>query len=257
MRGTDLDDLKYAKMLLAEPSLTAKVINMLGLPFERGVAYLPKTWNSQIQRVSEKSLNRALDFALLSMGKKGRETSNDALHKVAAATSGGVGGLIGLPALGFDLSISTIIMLRSIMDIARSEGEDVAAIEPRLACLEVFALGGRSSADNAMETSYYAVRTALSKAVSDAANYIAKRGLSERGGPVLVRLVAQIGARFGIVVSEKVAASAIPILGAAGGSMINTVFLDHFQDMARGHFIVRRLERTYAADVVKAKYESI
>ena len=257
LTGTDLEDLKYAKTLLAEPSLTAKVINMLGMPFEKGMGYLPKTWHGQIQKVSEKALNRALDFAVVSMGKKGRRTSADTFHKIAAATSGGVRGLFGLPALGFDLSVSTIIMLRSIMDIARSEGEEISAVEARLACLEVFALGGRSGADDAMETSYYAVRAALSKAVSDAAGYIAQRGAVDRSAPVLLRLISQIGSRFGVVVSEKAAASAIPVLGAAGGSMINTVFLDHFQDMARGHFIVRRLERTYGKDVVQTRYESI
>ncbi len=257
LTGTDLEDLKYAKLLLSEPSLTARVINALGMPFEKGIGYLPKAWHGQIQKVSEKALARALDFAVVSMGKKGRKASTDSFHKIAAAASGGVGGVFGLPALGFDLSVSTIIMLRSIMDIARSEGEDVSDIETRLACLEVFALGGRSSADNAVETGYYAIRAALSKAVSDAANYIAERGLAQRGGPVLVRLIAQIGSRFGIVVSEKAAASAIPVLGAAGGSVINIVFLDHFQDMARGHFIVRRLERTHGKDVVKAQYDRI
>ncbi len=257
LTGTDLEDLKYAKLLLAEPSLTAKVINMLGMPFEKGIGYLPKTWHGQIQKVSERALNRALDFAVISMGKKGRKTSADTFHKIAAATSGGVGGLFGLPALGFDLSVSTVIMLRSIMDIARSEGENIADIETRLACLEVFALGGRSSEDDAVDTGYYAIRAALSKAVSDAARYIAERGTVNRGTPVLLRLISQIGSRFGVVVSEKAAASAIPVLGAAGGSMINTLFLDHFQDMARGHFIIRRLERTYGKDVVQRQYERI
>lgn len=254
---TDLEDLKYAKTLLTEPSLTAKMINTLGIPFEKGMGYLPATWRGQIQNVSERALNRALDCAVISLGRQPRKCSADAFHKIAAAASGGVGGLFGLPALGFDLSISTIIMLRSIMDIARSEGENMADIETRLACLEVFALSGRTSADNAMETSYYAIRATLAKTLSDAAAYIAERGLAEEAAPVLVRLIAQIGARFGVVVSEKAAASAIPVLGAAGGSIINTVFMDHFQDMARGHFIVRRLERIYGKDVVRIRYESL
>jgi hypothetical protein len=70
-----------------------------------------------------------------------------------------------------------------------------------------------------------------------------------------VRLVALIAARFGIVVSEKAAAQAIPIIGAAGGAIINTVFIDHYQDMARGHFTVRRLERLHGVDAVRAAYE--
>jgi len=37
--------------------------------------------------------------------------------------------------------------------------------------------------------------------------------------------------------------------------MVNTVFIGHYQDMARGHFIVRRLEKIYGADPVRAAYD--
>ena len=71
------------------------------------------------------------------------------------------------------------------------------------------------------------------------------------------RLVAAIGARFGIVVSEKAAVQAIPIIGAAGGAVVNTVFIGHYQDMARGHFTVRRLERIYSPEMVRAEYDRL
>ena len=58
-------------------------------------------------------------------------------------------------------------------------------------------------------------------------------------------------------VSEKVAAQAVPVIGAAGGVVINVLFIDHFQEMARGHFIVRRLERTYDPQLVRAEYERL
>ena len=38
--------------------------------------------------------------------------------------------------------MSTIIMLRSIAEIARSEGEDLSDPETALSCVQVFALGG-------------------------------------------------------------------------------------------------------------------
>ena len=49
----------------------------------------------------------------------------------------------------------------------------------------------------------------------------------------------------------------VPAIGAAGGAIINTLFIDHFQDMAHGHFIVRRLERKYGEAIVKEKYLAI
>src|SRR5260221_6050946 len=98
---------------------------------------------------------------------------------------------------------------------------------------------------------------ALSEAVSAASKALAQKGIAKGGAPALVRLVALIGSRFGIVVSEKAAAQAIPILGAAGGALINTLFIGHYQDMARGHFIVRRLEKIHGAEPVRLAYESL
>jgi hypothetical protein len=65
----------------------------------------------------------------------------------------------------------------------------------------------------------------------------------------------KIAARFGIVVSQKTAASALPIVGAGGGAVINTIFIDHFQKMAQGHFTIRRLERKYGKETVQRAYE--
>jgi hypothetical protein len=97
----------------------------------------------------------------------------------------------------------------------------------------------------------------MATAVSEASRFLAEKGLSKAGAPALVRLVSILASRFGIVVSEKAAAQAVPILGAAGGALINTIFIGHFQDMARGHFIVRRLEKTYGAEPVKTAYEAL
>jgi hypothetical protein len=148
-------------------------------------------------------------------------------------------------------------MLRSIADIARREGENIGAVESQLACLEVFALGGRSRSDDAAETGYFAVRSALASCVSEAARHIAQRGLSQKGAPALVRFISAVASRFGVVVSEKAAAMTVPALGAAGGALANSIFIRHFQNVARGHFIVRRLEREYSQQVVRRAYEAL
>ena len=73
----------------------------------------------------------------------------------------------------------------------------------------------------------------------------------------MTRLISNIASRFGVAVSEKVAAQAVPIVGAIGGGLINALFVDHFQNTADAHFTVRMLERKYGADVVKREYERI
>jgi hypothetical protein len=85
----------------------------------------------------------------------------------------------------------------------------------------------------------------------------AERGLVEEGSPVLVRFIAKVSSRFGVAVSQKVAAQALPVVGALGGAGVNYVFVEHFQDIARGHFIVRRLERIFGKEVVRREYEHI
>jgi hypothetical protein len=161
-------------------------------------------------------------------------------------------GIAGLP---LELPVSTTLMLRSILDIARSEGLDVRDPAIQLECLIVFALGDTRQPDNLAEAGYLAIRTALARTVSEAAQYLARRGLVSEGAPVLVRLLTQIASRFSATVTEKVAAQAVPVLGATGGALINALFLDHFQTKARGHFIVKRLEQTYGWPAVRAAYE--
>jgi len=78
--------------------------------------------------------------------------------------------------------------------------------------------------------------------------------VTEKGAPAIARFITIIASRYGVNVSEKIAAQAVPLIGAAGGALINTIFIDHFQDMARGHFIIRRLERVYGPDEVKRQY---
>jgi hypothetical protein len=198
-----------------------------------------------------------LRFALRTIDKNSPANAAKGMHKAAAAASGAIGGAFGLASLAIELPISTTILLRSIAEIAREEGEDLSRPEAALACIEVLALGGGAPGEAAIEGGYFAVRGALAKSVSESARFIAQRGLADETAPILVRLVSQIAARFGVVVSEKLAAQAVPVLGAIGGAAVNVAFAEHFQTLARGHFIVRRLERVHGTDAVRFEYRRL
>ncbi len=256
LSSTEHDDLIRAKKMLESPGLAVKLTGMIGGPIEKGLSVLPSKLSTVLQKTTMMALRSALHFAMITLSRKKQKASNG-LHKGIVASTGGVGGAFGLPALAAELPVSTIIMLRSIADIARSEGEQFKNPEARLACIEVFALGGRSKGDDAAETGYFAVRAALAQAVSEAAKHIAEKGLADKGAPALVRFITQVAARFNVVVSQKVAAQAVPIIGAASGMAINVLFIDHFQKTARGHFIIRRLERTHGQPVVRSAYDAI
>jgi hypothetical protein len=252
----DREALRRAKDLLENPGLAARVSNLIGMPLEKAFELLPERWSDAVTTATRRSLDTALTVAMNTLDSRSLR-STDRLHKLAVAATGAGGGALGLVGLPLELPVSTTLMLRSIAEIARNEGEVLDRPEARLACLEVFALGGRSGSDDAAESSYFLVRAALARSITEAAQYVAHRSVVDQAAPALVRFIAQLTSRFGVTVSQKVAAQAVPVIGAAGGAAINVMFIDHFQDMARGHFTVRRLERIYSPAVVKAEYERL
>jgi len=254
MTEEDLDALGAAVATLEHPGLVACLSNITGKPIELVSRAIPEAASKAVAVATTKALDAALAVALRTMEKKPKAASR-LLHKALAAASGAVGGGVGLAALPVELPISTIIMLRSIGDVARSEGEDLASPESALACLQVFALGTRDGEANAAESGYFAVRGLLAKSLAEAARFIAERGVVGEGAPVLVRFIAQIASRFGVVVTQKLAAQVVPVVGALGGAAVNYAFIDHFQEVARAHFVVRRLERHYGSSAVRAAYE--
>jgi hypothetical protein len=252
----DLADLRRAKDLLETLSLAARIAGVVGTPIERLLKGLPKGATEIVTAAVDRSLTSALRVALSTLSDRYRPPANR-LHKAVVATTGAAGGAFGLAALPLELSASTIVMLRSIADIARSEGEAIHSPEAKLACIEVFALGGPSSRDDAAESAYFAVRAALAKTLAEAAEHLAQRGAAQQGAPALVRFIAQVAARFGVPVSQKAMAQSVPVIGAAGGAAINLLFIDHFQDLARGHFIVRRLERQHGPETIRKAYLAV
>ena len=230
----DLKQLQAAKNLLENPGLTAQLTSLLGTPIEYGLKKLPRKVNEKLGSVIEGALLKVARSATATLQENASGQPANRLHTLGAAVSGGVGGFFGPLAMLVEVPVTTGIIFRSIADIARSEGESIRDMDTLMACIEVFALGGKSASDDASESGYYAVRTALAQQVK-----------------ALVRKVAE---RLGVQYSEKLAAQIVPIVGALGGAAINTVFMNHFQAMARGHFVVRRLERHYGKDVVRDAY---
>jgi hypothetical protein len=254
MTESDLAALRSAVAALEHPGLAARLTNMVGKPIELIGYALPASASQAITAATSKALEMALEVALRSMHQAPRAGSQR-LHRALATASGAAGGAFGLASLPIELPLSTIIMLRSIAEIARSEGEDLSDPEAALSCVQVFALGGRPGSADASESGYFAVRGILAKSVTQAARFVVERGVVEEGGPILVRFITQVASRFGLVVTQKLAAQAIPLVGALGGAAVNYAFIEHFQEVARGHFTVRRLERAYGKEAVRKAYE--
>lgn len=252
--GSDMEALRAAVHALERQTFAERLARLAGKKVRLAEAALPAHVRSAASAAAQKALTTALSVALSSLeGATHRDSTR--LHKRLAAMTGGIGGAVGLASLPLELPISTTIMLRSIADIARNEGENLRHPETGLACLEVFALGGHP--DDVLEGGYLAARGIMAKSVTDAARFIATRGVVQEGAPTMVRFVSHIASRFGLVVSQKAAAQAMPFIGALSGAAINVAFTDHFQTLARGHFAVRRLERVYDPVMVRRHYARI
>lgn len=260
MTPDHMQALKHAYDRLEQPSFAARLANVVGTPVEMLFRLLPRSWNQHFHHAVEHAIEHALDMAINSLDEKPAIHTprfNRLRYKVLGGLTGAVGGFFGGVAMWLELPATTLLMLRAIAEIAREEGEDIRSLETRLACLEVFALGGHSRDDDATDTGYYSLRIAMQIPVANAARHVALYGMEVRGAPMLVGLISRVSQRFGIVASQKLAAEMIPVVGAMGGAAVNTLFMQHFIEVARGHFVVRRLEKIYSPAVVRAAYDGI
>ncbi|MGY6216368.1 EcsC family protein [Methylolobus aquaticus] len=246
----EASELRWAYEQLEHPSLAARLSSVIGVPIERMLKLLPQSWYRAVETGAEASISRAARLAVSTLGQNHTTWAGDKRHRAAAAIAGAAGGLAGPLGLLGELPVMTLLMLRSIAAIAHRHGEDLADESTHLACVEVFGLGARSRDDDGAETGYFGLRGSLAFHFGGTLSHQATPG-SLPGGVEFLRGVA---ARFGIALSDVHAARIVPVVGALSGAALNVIFMQHFQDIARGHFIVRRLERKYGAQAIRVAY---
>jgi hypothetical protein len=252
---TDYAELQAAVARLETQSLAMKIASKVGMPVEALLRRLPAQAQSAIHGSVDKALGQCLRIAVKVHNSKLPAGEYKRSHRAATAITGAVGGFFGLPGLLVELPITTTVMLHSVVEIARSQGEDFPSPEAGLACLEVFALGPQNTPRGVDESAYYATRTALAQVTREAVSYITQKGMAKESAPALLSFIGRIASRFGLEVSEKLAAELVPIVGAVGGLTLNLLFTQHFQSIAEGHFVIRRLERKYGAEAVRRDYD--
>lgn len=240
-------ELAAAHAALENPSLAARLAAVAGMPVEALRARLPAVIQGSVDGAVRAALGLAMAAALRSgPAAVPLPVPSRWFHRGLAAASGAMGGAFGVPGTLMELPVSTAILLRQVAAVADEEGENLNAPEVAAECLKVFALGGTTPEDDAAESGYFAVRLALAEALKGTV-----------GRTVVPGFVAAVASRFVGPVGLKVTAQAAPILGAAAGAVVNLTFLEHFRTVARGHFTLRRLERTHGAAPVRHAWEEI
>jgi len=281
-------ELAAAVQLLEHPGLAVRLAHLAGAPVEKGLARLPARAHALISTATEKAVGLALKLALTTMASgrgRGRgpgpgpvapadqdadtrthtgtgtrlpaaalPAASPRWHQAAVMATGAGAGFFGLPALLLELPLTTTLMMRAIADVARSEGADLGEEAVRLDCVGVLMLGGPGRGDDGSTLGYFAAREAFAQVVAQALGQFARHAAGAVAPPAVLRVIALVAERLGVQVTEKFALQALPVLGAAGGATLNLLFVQHFQAMARGHFVVRRLEQRHGVAAVRAAW---
>jgi hypothetical protein len=271
LSSEDLKVLENAKFTMNNLGWAIRNVNKIGNTVEQGINYIPEKVLVKLQKSTKSILLGVIKANLLTIKKnkkfkKPSKRTYNAIITSSGAVSGFFGSTTGIGTAIFtsELALTTKFLMRTIMDIARSEGEDIYSLEGQMACLEVFALGGESDKDDGVESSYYTTRFALSSALKNVSASGVKvgidalvKGVSAVGSNVITNFISKIATRLSLLISEKFIAQAVPIAGAIGGGSLNFIFVNHFQKMATAHFKIKGLERKYGKLIVQNAYQNI
>jgi hypothetical protein len=224
-----------------------KLAEIVGRRADGLIADLPDGVEKALREAALSALAAAFDAATASRGSSGVDAgwldrqldalSGDLAHRIAVAVSGAAGGSAGIASALAELPLTTTLIFRSIQEIAASYGEDPAEEAVRIECLKVFAQGGPLAEDDETEFGFLTARVGATQL------------------PVAA-ILAAVAPRFGIVLGEKLAAQAVPVLGAVMGAAFNTAFMTYFQTMAHVRFRLRQMQRDHGVEAVAADFAS-
>ncbi|WP_417673050.1 EcsC family protein [Pseudodonghicola sp.] len=214
----ELDRLAARYRAAAGPGL--KLLNALGTSAEGLLNRLPSAMRSGLDGAAERALHLSLRAA-----QRSRRVAGDPAPWVNTAITsalGAAGGFAGLSGALVELPATTTMLMRAIQGAAARQGFDPAAESVRFDCLRVFAAAGPLSEDDGSDLSFLSLRLTLT-------------------GPALQRMIATVAPRLATSLGQKLAAQAVPVLGAVAGAGINYTYTRYYQEMAQVQFGLRRL----------------
>lgn len=256
LQSHEIIELGEAVKLLENQGFAALLSNIGGKPIVKLLEVVPGSMKRKLDKAVQKTMLQCLDVAVNSLETAQKAPPKRKLTTLVSTITGGVSGMFGMASLPVELPFSTVLTLRSIAEIARSHGENLQLMQSKLACMEVLALGAPSS-DNGSVSSYFTSRRGFAKFSNEAGQILAEHGVSAAASPAVNGFISEIATRFSAVVYERAAAGAVPLVGVIGGAASSAIFMNYFQELAQGHFIVRKLEKIYGPELIEKEYMQI
>ncbi len=206
-----------------------RLVNRLGGTLESQLSALPQSVRGQIERLTAQALETSYGIAARAPDLG---TRAPLMAAVAAGAAGGAGGLATAVA---ELPVTVTLFLNTIRSVAREAGLDPDEDWVRAECLQVFAAGSPLARDDGVNTSFVASRLALT-------------------GSAVQNLIGTIAPRLAAVLGQKLAAQAVPVIGAVSGAALNAAFLSYYREIARVRFELVKLGRLHGAEAVEAEF---
>lgn len=203
--------------------------NRLGAQLDEAMAHLPDSLRATIGTATESALGHAFRAARAG-GRHAPRTGPRGTQALAALTGamGGAGGLAGSVA---EVPVTITIFLHAIRESARAEGFDPDDPAVRAECLRVLQAGSPMPQDDALDTGFIGARLALN-------------------GKAVQKLVATVAPALSTILARKLAAQAVPVLGAVTGAALNAAYLSYFRELAAIRFALMRLTLLHGPDRV-------
>jgi EcsC protein family len=199
---------------------------------EGQMAVLPDALRRPIERAVVVGLEQALRVA-----RSGRRAPDfgPRAAPVLAAMTGFAGGMGGLATAIPEIPVTVTLILHTIARAAEAEGFDPDDPQISAECLRVFAAGSPLSRDDGVNTAFLGARLALS-------------------GSAVQNLIRTLAPRIAATLGQKLAAQAVPVIGALSGAALNAAFLSYYRELARIRFALLRLSGEHGAERVMVAF---
>ncbi len=204
------------------------LVNRLGGVIEARLEVLPDALRRQIEAATERALLAA--HGLAGIGAKGPDFGRNG-PMAAAMLSGAVGGAGGIATSVAELPVTVTVILHAIRKAAAEAGFDPDEPAIRAECVRVFTAGSPLAADDGVNTSFLSARLTVT-------------------GPAIQRVIASVAPKLATALGQKLAAQAVPVLGAVAGAGLNAAYLRYYREMAEIRFALLRLAEQHGAEEI-------
>ena len=211
-----------------------RFVGRMGNAVEQQLSLLPDGARKQVEAAVASALEQA--HMVASAGQYAPDLGPRAAP-IAAAVTGAIGGAGGWLTALPEIPVTVTLILHAIRREAEAQGFDPNDPVIRAECLRVFSAGSPLAGDDGVNSAFLGARLALS-------------------GSTVQNLIAAVVPRLAAAFGQKLAAQAVPVLGAITGATLNSAFLNYYRELARIRFALLRLAEQHGAVLVEVRHEA-